>query len=398
MKPVFLTPRIQWITRPPSGDKGQEAGMNALIGVAWRLSVILIGIVAITFALHAGREILAPVALAIVIGLMFGPVADRLERYGVPPSVSAGLVVLAFLGIISLIMATLAIPLSGWVERWPLIWARVQTELAGWREAFSSLQGISEGLKELGGEAATMTVRVDDGSAVQDMAMLAPAFVAQIIIFLASLYFFLATRNGIRIAVLSLCFSRRLRWRFAHVFRDIEALISRYLLSITVINIGLGLSVSLVLWLLGVPSAPMWGMMAALLNYVIYVGPAIMTVLLLGAGLAMGNDLSGYLTPALAFLALNLIEAQFVTPQVLGRSLTLNPFAVFLSLGFWIWIWGPAGGFVAVPVMLGLVALVRHVIPANHRRHVAATNAHSENNATDTEPEEDFVRSPPKHA
>ncbi len=398
MKPVFLTPRIQWITRPRGGEKGQQAGMNDVIGVSWRLSVILIGLLAIAFALHAGREVLAPVALAVVIGLMFGPVADRLERYGVPPSVSAGLVVLAFLGIISIIMVTLAIPLSGWVERWPLIWARVQTELAGWKEAFSSLQGISEGLKELGGEAATMTVRVDDGSAVQDVAMLAPAFIAQIIIFLASLYFFLATRGDIRTSILSLSLSRRLRWRIAHVFRDIESLISRYLLSITVINVGLGLSVALVLWLLGVPSAPMWGMMAALLNYVIYVGPAIMAVLLLGVGLATGNDLSGYLTPALAFLALNMIEAQFVTPQVLGRSLTLNPFAVFLSLGFWIWIWGPVGGFVAVPAMLGLVALVRHVIPANHRRHVAATNAQAENDIPDMEPDGDLVRSPPKHA
>ena len=375
MRHLVINPRAERFAR-------QQSGMEDVLAFSWRISVIVLGLVGLTFALEAGQEVLAPLFLAVVIGLMFGPLADRLERSAVPPALSALIVVMAFLGIIALALATIAMPISEWMVQWPRIWARIRSELAGWQEAMGSLKTISESLKALGSGDEALKVTVDDGSPVQDAAMLAPALMAQIIIFLASLYFFLATRRDIRAGILSLCFSRRLRWRVAHVFRDTETLVSRYLLSITAINIALGCAVSLALWLAGVPSAPLWGVLTALLNYVIYIGPAIMAVILLGVGLATGSTISEYFLPPAVYLGLNLVEAQFVTPHVIGRTLTLNPFMVFLSIGFWIWIWGPVGGFVAVPVLLIIVAVLRHVIPANHRRHVREQNIAANEAAT----------------
>src|SRR5690606_21214823 len=104
------------------------------------------------------------------------------------------------------------------------------------------------------GASEGMRVTLDEGSTVRDAAFIAPSVGGQIVLFLASMYFFLATRDNIRASVLSLCVSRRLRWRVAHVFRDAEAAVSRYLLSISTVNIGLGVVVALSFWVAGLPS------------------------------------------------------------------------------------------------------------------------------------------------
>jgi predicted PurR-regulated permease PerM len=184
-----------------------------------------------------------------------------------------------------------------------------------------------------------------------------------VLLFATSLYFFLATRHATRITAMKLCVSRRMRWRVAHVFRDIELLVSRYLLSITAINAGLALAVTLALWAIGVPQPALWGALAGILNYVMYVGPAIMATMLFVVGLGTFDSLSSALLPPIVYLSINLLEAQVVTPMVIGRAMTLNPFAVLLALTFWIWIWGPIGGFVAIPAMLIIIAVARNLIP-----------------------------------
>ncbi len=123
------------------------------------------------------------------------------------------------------------------------------------------------------------------------------------------------------------------------------------------------MAVSIAMWLIGVPSPLLWGMMAGALNYIIYIGPFAMFLILLAVGLASFTAPAAILAPAMAYLLLNLTEAQFVTPMTLGKRLTLNPFVVFLALAFWLWIWGPVGGFVAVPALLVVYAVVRNVLP-----------------------------------
>src|SRR5690606_13761371 len=187
---------------------------------------------------------------------------------------------------------------------------------------------------------------------------------AQILIFLASLYFFVATREHIRISVLSLCIARRMRWRTAHSFRDVELKVSRYLLSITIINFCVGCAVTILMWVIGMPSPLLWGDMAALLNYIPYVGQGVMIVVLLAVGLGTRTGLEQILLPALCYLGVNFVEGQIVTPHLIGRTLTLNPFLIFLSITFWIWAWGPIGGFVAVPTLLIAQSMLAHALPS----------------------------------
>ncbi len=356
------------------GAKSLQNPMTDLVVSASRLSMIVVAVIVATAALDLAQLILAPVFIAIVIGLMFGPVADRLERAGMRPALSAAIIVPLFMLLIAAVMTSIAVPLSEWSRYLPLIWERLQALVANWRDTIMTLQTLSESLQSVVGDVDKIDVEIAAGSPVESAAWLAPTIVMQLVLFLASLYFFIAARNDIRVSILSLCFDRRLRWRVAHIFRDVEQMVSRYLLSITAVNIGLGLAVSAAMWLLGVPSPLLWGVLAGVLNYVVYVGPVIMATILFCVGLAVGDTTTAWLLPPAVYLFINMIEAQLVTPQVVGRAVTLNPFLVFLAIGFWIWIWGPVGGFVAVPVLLIMAATVRHVIPGFHRRHAMLNN------------------------
>lgn len=336
--------------------------IEVLLTQASQLSAVLLGILAFIWALHAGEYILAPIALGVVVGLMLGPLAARLERRGIPPGLSAGIVVIVFLLGVFLFALALASPLSVWIGRLPQIWADLRVQLSELKGPLDALKGMRDQLRELTG-AEGVTVSVDEGMGVEGVAAFAPAFIGQVLIFFASLYFFVATRHATRAAVLRLCLNRRLRWRVAHIFRDVERMVSRYLLSISLINVAEGLAVGVGLYLLGIPSAFLWGALAALTNFIVFIGPAIMIGVLFMVGLTEYDTLGGSMLPVLVYLGINAIEAQFVTPTVIGRQMTLNPFIVLLALVFWIWLWGPLGGFIAIPALLIVYAIFRNIVP-----------------------------------
>jgi predicted PurR-regulated permease PerM len=355
----MLPPRVR--VASPDMDQSQ---FERVLNNAARLALVGIGFVVLLAVLQIGQVFLAPVSLAVVIGLMFGPVADRLEGWGVPPALSAGVVVLLLVGAIIGFAALFAVPLSDWIARAPLIWAKLQQQLANLKEPLESLSAFQAQIGSVLGNDEAMAVTVEDGSAVTSMAMLAPAILAQVAIFLASLYFFVATRDHIRMSVLSMCVTRRMRWRTAHIFRDVEAKVSQFLISVTIINLGTGTAVGIAMWALGMPSPLLWGAMAAVLNYVPYVGQAIMIAVLLAVGLGTQTELWAILLPVICFGAINFIEGQFLTPHLIGRTLTLNPFIIFLSITFWIWAWGPVGALVAVPSLLIGQSIIVHALPS----------------------------------
>ncbi len=317
-----------------------------------RFAILAVSGIVVTAALDLSQMILAPVCLSVVVGMIFGPMADRITRLGLPSWVAAAAVVLLLLVLISSAGAAFVVPLSDWMDKLPVIWSQLQSQLMIWKGFFSSIGSLQEELRTAMGQDGAMQVSVDEASPVESVFYLAPAFLAQVILFLASLYFFVLTRPLLRYSALRLSSDAESRRCVAAALRLIEERLSSYLFSITLINLALGGAVALVLWALGVPSPLLWGMLAGALNYVVYIGPAVMVAVLTGVGLATGDTLLAIFMPPMAYLACNLVEAQFVTPTVLGRTMTLNPFAVFLAIAFWIWLWGPVGGFVAVPILL----------------------------------------------
>ena len=339
-----------------------KSNVELLLLRSAQVAVIVMGFIAAIFALAAGEYILAPASLGIVLGLMLGPVATRLERRGLPSVLSASLVVVLFIIAICLFAAVLAAPLNFWLARLPQLWANLQLQLSELKGPLEALKGVRDQIRELtGGEG--LTVSVDEGMGVESMASLAPAVVGQILIFFACLYFFVATRHQTRTALLKLCFDRRLRWRVAHIFRDVEQH---------------GVALSPVDHHHQHPGGRRCRRRP--LSHRRSVGAAV--------GRACRADQfrrlhrpdghgrhpvhgrprrirhAGRQPSAVAvYLGINVVEAQFVTPMVIGRTMTLNPFIVMLALIFWIWLWGPLGGFIAIPALLVVYAVIRNIMP-----------------------------------
>ena len=334
-----------------------------ILGNTSQLAIVFVGSMVAMLAIDAGQFILAPVCLAVIIGLMCGPLADMMERRGVPSGISAAVVVVVLIGIIAFAVVAFSGPLSVWVGRAPAIWDKLKSEAANFKGVIESVSGIQKQLQSVFGGDAALSVKVADGGPITDIAFLAPAALGQVLIFFGGLYFFVAARKAIRLGILSLCFTRKMRWRVAHVFRDVEMRVSRYLLTITLVNLALGSLVALAMWATGMPSPLLWGALAFVLNYVPFLGQATMLVLIFLIGLGTRDGLTSALMPVGAYWVLSFLESQVVTPNLLGRTMTINPFLIFLSLTYWLWAWGPVGGLVAVPSVLVLHSIITHILP-----------------------------------
>jgi predicted PurR-regulated permease PerM len=335
-----------------------------ILGNASQLAIVCVGCVVALIAINAGQFILAPVFLAIIIGLMCGPLCDWMERRKVPTPVSAAVVVLVLIVVIAGAVAAFSAPLSVWVGKAPAIWEKLKTEIANWREPLETIGAFQQQLQTVfGGSDSALSVKVESGGPITTLAFGAPAALGQVLIFFGGLYFFLAAREAIRIGVLSLCFTRKMRWRTAHVFRDVELRVSRYLLTITLVNLCLGSLVATAMFFVGMPSPLLWGALAFFLNYVPFLGQATMLALIFLIGLGTRDGITSALVPVGCYWVLSFLESQVITPNLLGRTMTINPFLIFLSLTYWLWSWGPVGGLVAVPSVLVLHSVITHIIP-----------------------------------
>lgn len=326
------------------------------------LAVFLASLVLIVIGLREAQVILAPITLGIVFGFMLGPLSDILEQRGIPPALSAAVVVLGMIVLLGAMVYLFAAPISEWLALLPLIWEKMRAHLIDLRQPLEHLGSLRDQFQEAMGERATMSVEIEEGNPVQGAAMLAPVLIAQVLLFFVSSYFFLATRKLTRNSVLAVLPGRRLRWRMAHMFKDVEGRISRFMIAVGVINLAFGVIIGLVMWTLRMPTPILWGVLAATLNFIPYVGQVFMVALVLIVSMATQEGWTAILLPATIYSVINFIESQFITPHFLGRTLTLNPFLVFVSLTFWMWVWGPIGGLVAIPFMLIMQSVALHAL------------------------------------
>jgi predicted PurR-regulated permease PerM len=331
-----------------------------------RISVVMIAVIVVFAALETLAAIFAPLALALVAGVVLSPLSDFWERRGYAAVVGAliGLVVtLALIAGFALVFQPVILQL---VDQAPKVWSDMQTAVQTVRDLLRGVADVTENVSEAiapksdaAGAAQAAPEKVDLPS-VTDAVLAAPAVLAQLLVFAGALFFFLLTRTEIYDWAAQQLPSGGERDQLARKLRHAEREVSRYFLTITMINAGLGAATAAVLQALGMPGAALWGVVGFLFNFIVYLGPALFLVALLFAGIAV-FDGGLALAPAAAFLILNGIEGQFVTPALVGRNMKINPLLVFLSLVFGIWLWGPIGGVVAIPLLLWVLVLYRDI-------------------------------------
>jgi predicted PurR-regulated permease PerM len=324
-----------------------------------QFATVVMGVIAIVFALIASRDISAPIVLALAVGVVLSPLGDLWRRLGVHAAAGAILTLLVTLALLAGMVVLFQPVVLQLVATAPKVWADLQFALQGLRDIAKGMSNLSA---DVTGALSSAPVAEgeDEGMSmptVTDALLLAPAIAGQVLTFAGTLFFFILGRDQIYDWI-----SRRLsepsnRAVTAQRLLASERMVSRYFLTVTTVNAGLGIATGAALQALGVPGAAMWGLLAFFLNFIVYLGPGLLVAALLFAGIGAFDGFM-VLAPAAVFILLNFLESQFVTPTLVGRNLELNPLLVFLTLIFGIWVWGAVGGVVAIPLLLYIRVLV----------------------------------------
>lgn len=319
-------------------------------------------IYATIYTLSYAKSFFVPVILGLLLSLVFGPIRRVFDRRGVPPALTAFGIVAALLFGTLAIAGALSVPVTGWVERAPEISQAIRAQLVDLSGATNGLFEAGERLRELtGGGADGNQVAVRQTNYAASILSMAPGVLTQFVFTLVLLFFLLASGDMFYeklVHVLPRFEDKRRAMKMAH---DIERKLSRYLLTITVINAGLGCAVGAAMWLLGMPSPFVFGVIAFVFNYVPYLGA------LFGIGIATAVALVSFDWIGWAaivggvYFVVTSVEGQFVTPHFVGRSLKLNTVMVFLAVSFWAWLWSAIGMIVAVPLLASLRVLCFHI-------------------------------------
>lgn len=317
----------------------------------FKLAVIGLFVMALLFSVYFGREVLLPIALAFLLNLLFRPVVRGLYRWGLPEGVGAAVVVAGVFTTCVVAVYTLAAPASDWIERLPRVAQQLEFKLGDIREGIARAREASNQLEQMAREAGNQEVVVRGPSLTETVLNQTQAFLANIVIMQVLLYFFLARGRQTLEALIGTIRSIDDRVHVAMVAATVQQHIAAYLATITLINVCFAFATAGLLWGLGVPNPGLWGTLAGVLNYIPFIGPGVISVLLFLVSLLTFDGVSQALVPPLAFIALTTIEGNFLTPMIVGRRLSLNPIAVFVAILFWGWMWGIPGALLAVPIL-----------------------------------------------
>lgn len=318
-------------------------------------------LIALIFLLKEASAIVLPVLVALILTFVLAPAVRTMRHHGMPEAVSAAMLVTTVVGCAVLGAALLAEPAAQWWERAPQALSQGLNRVDRWR---ASIPGFGPPTERRAARAATpppadplrerltsegvaLTAQLVGGG----LKLMVSAAATTIL-----LYFLLASEHWVLSRCIELLPHRpRLRCAVLSGLRAAQRDISRYMVSLTAINVVVGAVVAGAMWLLELPNPGLWGALAMLLNFIPYLGPLIMAGLLLAASTASSlgdGGVGALLAPVAAYLCIHGVEANFVTPQVVGKRLSMNPLSVLLSVMFWGWLWGVTGAVLAVPLLI----------------------------------------------
>ncbi|MGA8171546.1 MAG: AI-2E family transporter [Methylocystis sp.] len=352
------------------------------------LTAVVFGGVIIA-CLYFGREVLMPIALAVLMSFLLAPPVRLLQGWRAPRGLAIAVVVaIAFAAIFSLVglMAVEVNQLASDLPRYQSTLSEKIQNLRGATAVTGTLERASEVLQELksdlnmpkrgaparaipapgGGppqDAIQVEIAQPDSSALQTLGAIASALVAPLTtsaIVVIFLIFILGQRQDLRNRLVRLVGSSDIP-RTTAAFDDAAQRLSRLFLTQLTVNSGFGFVTGVGLWIIGVPSAPLWGMLSAIFRFVPYIGPLISAIFPLILAASAGTGWAMVLWTALLFVIAEIITGQIIEPLAYGHSSGLSPIAVITSATFWMWLWGPVGLILATPLTVCLVVLGRHV-------------------------------------
>lgn len=310
----------------------------------------------IPFALRAGAEFFLPVTAALVIAIALVPLLEWFERHRLPSALAAFTCVLVFLAVTAFAILSIVIPAIDWVALLPERIGRVREALEPILDLVKNLERfVDRILNQLptARDGNPRTVQLETPNSLFDLITTsAPHAAIQLFFALLVVFFFLSGWTAMRKQTITSRGSFEGALTTARAIQQVVAATSTYLGTITLINVTLGAAVALILWWMGMDSPLMWGGIVAVLNYIPYLGPIVATLLLALGGLVSFADPFTAFLPPLIFIGLHMVEANVITPMVVGLRVRINPLLILLSLSFWAWVWGTTGALLAIPLLI----------------------------------------------
>jgi predicted PurR-regulated permease PerM len=342
---------------------GDEAPLRASHLSTIKAMLVGIFLFASIYALYFARDFFMPVTLAFLAALTLTPIVRFLRRRGVPEAISATLLVFVSATIIGLLAYAMSGPVVQMVNDAPQIGQRLQDRLEEFREPLDRLMRVSKQVEEVteaAEEPGVQRVVVTQPGIVSRAAgnLLSGTTTAAIVLVLS--IFLLASGTMFYEKIVQSFTKMSEKKRALRVVYDVEREISRYLLTVSMINAALGVAVGTLMWMLGMPMPLVFGVAAALLNFLPYVGAATTVVLVTIFSLVTFDSFAYALVPPAVALMCQMIEGQFITPLIVGRRLEINAVAIFIAVAFWSWLWGFVGALIAVPLLVVIKVFCDH--------------------------------------
>ena len=310
-------------------------------------------VLACLYTIYFARPVLLPLTLGLVLDFLFRPVVRAFKRWGLPQPVGAALVILALFGGFGGAVYSLSGPASDWLARAPRSLPQVEARL---RKVLRPMEKMTETAAQVDritspGEEGVREVQVKEPGWGAALFGGTQVFLESSVVVLTLLYFLLGSGDLFLRRVIALVAGPRDKGRAGEISLEIEKQVSRYLFASTAINAVFGVVAALAMWLLGLPNAMLWGVVAGLTSFIPYLGGLIAGALIAMAALLTFEDTARVVTIVVVFLVLDTLKGYILYPVVMGQQFTMNAVMLFAALTFWWWAWGITGALLAVPLM-----------------------------------------------
>jgi predicted PurR-regulated permease PerM len=347
------SPRPDSLEASPSPDSPGNTATNKT-PVFQNVLIVFSTIAFLFFA----RPVVLPVFLAVVGAMTLKPLIRWLSEFHLHPAISAVVVLCLLVSAIAIGFLQFSQPAIAWMNDAPTHMAQLRQRVQKMFPRASRFSKAADAVNNLGAteseQSRATTVEIKTSRVPTTFINWTGTLLAGVGESLVLLYLLLASGDLFLQKLVRVMPTFGDKKRAVEISHEIQQNITNYLFSVSLINIGLGIGVSIGLYLLGVPNAAMWGILVACLNFIPYFGPIVGILLLATVGLLTFDTLFKGLLPPFWYLLLHLLETNLITPVLLGRRFTLNPVVIFVSLIFWTWLWGVPGALLSVPILVSI--------------------------------------------
>jgi predicted PurR-regulated permease PerM len=332
-----------------------------IIKSGWELKIL--AVLAILYTIKFCQPILFPILFSFFLYLLLNPIVDMMGRIKIPKIVASTLIIIMLLALISSIVSFLVQPASSWIERAPENFHTIENKFSFIKKSLGKINKAAETAQEITEDnkvkVKVVTENKNYGPSLFDLTtnLLILIFSILILLFFLLIYF----KNFIQNLEIILHIRRRKSAKESEVLIHLKNEVSKYLFTFTIICAGLGCCIGIVFWLLGLPNALLWGVMAMLLTFIPYLGHLMGIIVILFVSLLTFDTYFYIVMPPLIYFLFTVLEGQIITPIFLGNRLNLNPLVVFTSIFVWNWMWGISGILISVPFLVTIKIVLEHI-------------------------------------